>query len=121
MNDNINFWRIWPRNQKWPLFIGLFALILLVGYGMFSLYQGLENILKWNVLSELHEKIISASSFFYDDFKFSASTPVWYIKERYMPSLVEVNHTAYYIYFPVDCLVYLLFLPGFLVLRAFGF
>ena len=97
MNDNINFWRIWPRNQKWPLFIGLFALILLVGYGMFSWYQGLENILKWNVLSELHEKIVSASSFFYDDFKFSASTPVWYIKERYMPSLVEVNHTAYYI------------------------
>jgi hypothetical protein len=97
MNDNINFWRNWPNHQKWPLFFGISLLSLLTGLGSFYWYNGLHNILKWDVLSQLHEKIISGSSFFYDDFRFSASTPVWYVKERYMPSLVEVNQVAYFI------------------------
>lgn len=96
MNENINFWRIWPRNEKWLLFFGFLILIILICGGLFVWKKDLENILHWDVLSELHEKIIATNSFFYDEFKFSASTPVWYIKERYLPSLVQVNSIAFY-------------------------
>ncbi len=97
MNVNINFWRIWSRNDKGPLFFGFCLLLLLVMSGLFFYFKGIENILHWDVLSELHEKIIATNSFFYDEFKFSASSPVWYIKERYMPSLVSINHIAFYV------------------------
>jgi hypothetical protein len=97
MNENIDFWRMWSRNDKWPLFFGLFLLTALVCFGLFFYLKDIENILHWDVLSELHEKIIATNSFFYDEFKFSASTPVWYIKERYIPSLVEINQLAFYI------------------------
>ncbi len=97
MNENLNFWRTWHKNEKLPLFIAFFLITILLLGGVFAYLKGLENIIHWDVLSELHEKIIATNSFFYDEFKFSASTPLWYIKERYMPSLVEVNTLAFYI------------------------
>jgi hypothetical protein len=96
MNENLNFWRTWQKSEKLPLFISFFLLIILLFGGIVAWFQGLENFIHWDVLSELHEKIIATNSFFYDEFKFSASTPLWYIKERYMPSLVEVNIPAFY-------------------------
>ena len=97
MNEHINFWRTWSLNQKWPIYLGLSISTLLIIAGLAAWNLDIQNILHWDVLSELHEKIISANSFFYGDFKFSASSPIWYIKERYIPSLVEVNHFAFYI------------------------
>ncbi|MCP9766649.1 hypothetical protein EGI22_01930 [Lacihabitans sp. LS3-19] len=97
MNNHLSFWRIWHNKEKWPLFFGLFIVIFLITFSLYAWNIGLENIIHWNVLSELHEKIISSNSFYYDEFKFSASTPVWYIKERYMPSLVIVNSLPFYI------------------------
>ena len=96
MNENLNFWRTWHKNEKQPLFIAFFLLLVLLIGGVFAWFKGIENIIHWDVLSELHEKIIATNSFFYDEFKFSASSPIWYIKERYMPSLVEVNTLTFY-------------------------
>lgn len=97
MNEHLNFWRIWPKKEKYPLFIILGLAIASLVYCLIAYTVGLENILHWNIASELHEKIISTQSFFYDDFKFSASSPVWYIKERYLPSLVEINSLAFFL------------------------
>jgi hypothetical protein len=95
MNENLNFWRIWTKNEKLPLFIGLFVLglttILLV-YGWLS---GLHNVIHWNVISEIKEKIINSNIFNDGTYSFSGSSPVWYIKERYLPSLISVNTLAY--------------------------
>lgn len=97
MNEYVKFWRAWDLKDKVPLFILTFIALIPAVYAGFSWFNGLENILEWNTVSEIHQKVITETIFGDHKFSFSASTPLWYIKEHYLPSLVEVNRNAFYI------------------------
>jgi hypothetical protein len=97
MNEYIKFWRAWDLKDKAPLFATAFIALLLAAYAGFAWFNGLENILEWNTVSEMHQKVINETIFGDHKLSFSASTPLWYIKEHYLPSLVEVNRNAYYL------------------------
>jgi hypothetical protein len=121
MNNHLNFWRIWDNKEKWPLYFGLFVVLFLLSTSIVAWKIGLENIIHWDVLSEMHEKIISSNAFYYDDFKFSASTPIWYIKERYMPSLVMVQSFPFLILLGGSLVGLSFMLIGFARFKGLGF
>lgn len=87
MNENINFWRVWSRNEKITAIIisGIIGLSLLVLSYIFISGQNLT--VKWSTQTELHEKLESIPSYFYGDMVFSSTQPVWYVKEKYLPAI----------------------------------
>ena len=97
MNEYLNFWRTWSKNEKTPFIIGISILIILLLYLLYSNFLGLENVLHWDVISEMNEKIISSNFSSDGNLMFSSSSPIWYIKEHYLPSLVKINTPAYYV------------------------
>ena len=44
MNEHLNFWRIWPKKEKYPLFIILGLAIASLVYCLIAYTVGLENI-----------------------------------------------------------------------------
>jgi hypothetical protein len=97
MNEYLNFWRLWSFKDKLLLLVVLVVLVLLMLYGGFSWWQGLENVLHWDVVSQLNEKTMATPAVSSEGFVLSTSSPVWYIKERYLPSLMEVNGLSYHV------------------------
>jgi hypothetical protein len=97
MNEYLNFWRTWVNKEKIPFLISISILFVLLLYLLYSYYLGLENVLHWDVLSEMKEKVISSNFSTDGNLMFSSSSPIWYIKEHYIPSLVKINAIAYYV------------------------
>lgn len=97
MNEYLNFWRTWANKEKILFFVSISILFVLLLYLLYSNYLGLENVLHWDVLSEMNEKVISSNFSTDGNLVFSSSSPIWYIKEHYIPSLVKINTLSYYV------------------------
>jgi tetratricopeptide (TPR) repeat protein len=95
MNKDFIFWRDWSVKEKSPLFLSFLGLLLLLFYGVYAWLEGLENIITWDVITELKEKTIQTPSLYFDQFSFSSTSPLWYVTETYAPSLLKINVTAY--------------------------
>jgi hypothetical protein len=97
MNEPINFWRTWPLKERITLFFSSFLLFILVLTLGYSYFLGLDNILHWNVVSEINEKLITSNFSTDGKLLFSSTSPIWYIKEHFSPSSITLNHWAYYV------------------------
>jgi hypothetical protein len=97
MNKDFIFWRDWSAKEKAPLFLSFVSVILLLAYAVFSWLKGLENVISWDIITELKEKTIQTPALYFEQFSFSATSPLWYVTETYAPSLMKVNTTAYLI------------------------
>lgn len=97
MNKDLIFWKDWSVKEKAPLLLGGIGVILLLIYSVLSWLKGVENIVSWDVVTELKEKTIQTPALYFDKFSFSATSPLWYVVETYAPSLTKVNTTAYFI------------------------
>lgn len=95
MNNSLVFCGEWPLRHKILLGLACFIVVFLMVFSAIAWYTGLENVIQWDVVSELHQKIISTAVFNDGTFGFSASSPVYYIKERYLPGQIRVNHLAF--------------------------
>ncbi len=95
MNEKIIFWRTWYKADQIILKSILIFLSILILYTLVSWGFGFENVVHWNTISELKEKIITTNIFSESTFSFSTSSPLWYVKERYAPSLITINSLAY--------------------------
>lgn len=121
MNEHLNFWRNWTFSEKTPLFAAISILILLSMMLCFAWFKGLGNIVTWDTVSELKEKIIQTSPLFLDQFSFTASTPLWYVSESYLPSLAKTNVYTFYTFLAVLLLGLSFILAALSRLRGFWF
>lgn len=121
MNENINFWRVWENKEKLPLFFAFSVLLLAIGATVYVYFFGQEMVFGWNTVSELNEKIVSLPTYFFGDFGFSSSTPVWYIKERYLPAIAQIPVWVYYLLFAQILTGLSFLLTGFARLRGAWF
>lgn len=69
--------------------------ILLSAFTFWGWFRGTENVISWDVITELKEKAIQTPALYFDQFSFSATTPLWYVTESYAPSPLKINGTAY--------------------------
>lgn len=99
MNDGMDFWRIWSTKDKIVTLSASLFLITIMGSAVFFWQNGSANIISWDTISELHEKTIAAAPYFLGDYSFSATSPLWYVTEKYAPSIAQVNTVAYHAFF----------------------
>lgn len=88
------FWRNWPKNERFSFVFILTILlssILLLGFYWF---KGLENVIHWDILSELDEIPAALDTFSDGRLKFTINGNAYIVKERFLASAMEVNILA---------------------------
>jgi hypothetical protein len=97
MNEHLNFWRTWDTNEKGFLSILASIFIITALAAIWAYSRDLETIIKWDIYTELREKIVENPPFYFENLQFSSSTPVWYVVERFLPSLAKVPTWVFYL------------------------
>lgn len=97
MNENLYPWRNWSNKEKLSLYAGFGLVFGLIVFTLLGWNKGLDNVMSWDIISELKEKVIQTPPLFFDTYSFSASSPLWYVVESFSPSLIKVNIWAYYL------------------------
>ncbi|MGL4632184.1 MAG: hypothetical protein ACRCVT_13355 [Leadbetterella sp.] len=121
MNEYLAFWRIWGLKEKSILFLIFAIIVLLSGLTVYGWNQGLSAIIDWDIYTELREKIFENPPYYLDKFSFSSSSPVWYVSERYIPSLVTIPIQPYYIALFISILGLIFILIGTSKLKGIPF
>lgn len=97
--NKIAFWQNWTKSDRILFFvmgiIALFSIILTCFYW----YNGLENIIRWDVISELEEIPVEIDKFSQGNLDFTVNANSYIINERYSASPINVNPTTANIYF----------------------
>ncbi|GAB2608924.1 hypothetical protein GCM10027035_01500 [Emticicia sediminis] len=92
------FWRNWPKNEQFSfvfILTILFTSILLLSFYWF---KGLENVIHWDILSELDEIPAALDTFSDGQLKFTINGNAYIVKERYLASLMDINFWANHIF-----------------------
>lgn len=88
------FWRNWPKNEQFSfvfILTILFTSILLLSFYWF---KGLENVIHWDILSELDEIPAALDTFSDGTLKFTINGNAYIVKERYLASVMDINFWA---------------------------
>lgn len=92
------FWRNWPKNEQFSFVFILTILlssILLLGFYWF---KGLENVIHWDILSELDEIPAALDTFSDGTLKFTINGNAYIVKERYLASMMDINFWANHVF-----------------------
>jgi hypothetical protein len=80
------------------VFISLFLLIItFLGY-IFSWYSGVNQVISWQILSELGDKMAIVDSFTLGNQAFEIPAKVYFVTEQYVASNMSINQPASYIW-----------------------
>lgn len=85
------FWQNWPKNERFSfvfILTILFTSILLLSFYWF---KGLENVIHWDILSELDEIPAVLDTFSDGQLKFTINGNAYIVKERYLASMMDIN------------------------------
>lgn len=86
------FWSSWPRAYQRLFFVGLFGIFAgFIGWGFF-VYQGVDSILHWDVLSELGEMPFGLDQFEANGSKFQVQATAYALTEQFVASPMSVTH-----------------------------
>jgi hypothetical protein len=115
------FWQNWSKTEKLICFciltILLFSIVLL---GLYS-YRGLDNVIHWDILSELDEIPTLTNSFSDGQLKYAVNGNAYLVKERFWASMMQINTTATYIFLGLLIIGLNLLLTAFSALPRYWF
>jgi hypothetical protein len=96
--QKIFFWQNWLKTERFSfisfLTILIFSILLLGLYW----FRGLENVIHWDILSELDEIPTVLDTFSDGKLKFTINGNAYIVKERFLASTMEVNLIANYFF-----------------------
>ena len=121
MKEDWIFWGNWSKKEKILFFAFFLCLIGLIAYTFFLKSKGLENVVHWDVVSVLREKLVQTPALYWDKFSFSSTAPLWYVNEYYSPSTIQLSPVLSYIYLAALLLGTSLILNGLSRLRGVWF
>lgn len=115
------FWQNWSKTEKLICFCILTILLLsTVLLGLYW-YRGLDNIIHWDILSELDEIPTLTNSFSDGQLKYTVNGNAYLVKERFWASMMQINITATYIFLGFFIIGLNLLLAAFSVLPRYWF
>ncbi len=90
------FWQNWLKTERFSFLS--FLTILLFSIALLGIYwfRGLENVLHWDILSELDEIPTVLDTFSDGKLKFTVNGNAYIVKERFLASAMSVNMFANY-------------------------
>nr|MCU0325952.1 hypothetical protein [Spirosomataceae bacterium] len=119
--NRIAFWQNWTKSDRILFYglgiIALFSIILTCFYW----YNGLENVINWDVISELEEIPLEIDKFSQGSLDFTVNANTYLINERYSASPININPTTANIYFAFVIIGLLILLSVFSELKKWWF
>ncbi|WP_435352490.1 tetratricopeptide repeat protein [Emticicia sp. SJ17W-69] len=92
------FWQNWLKTERFNfLFFLTFLIISIIILGIYWV-RGLENVLHWDILSELDEIPTVLDTFSDGKLKFTVNGNAYIIKERFLASGMSINVLANYMF-----------------------
>ena len=88
------FWQNWPKNEHFSFVFILTILFTSILILSFYWFKGLENVIHWDILSELDEIPAALDTFSDGTLKFTINGNAYIVKERYLASMMEINFWA---------------------------
>ncbi len=85
------FWRNWPKNEQISFIFILTILFTSILFLSFYWFKGLENVIHWDILSELDEIPAALDTFSDGTLKFTINGNAYIVKERYLASVMDIN------------------------------
>jgi Flp pilus assembly protein TadD len=91
--SSLLFWKEWSRSYRLLYLFGLGLTILAFSLFIFAWSRGLQNVIDWNVLSELIDLPITLDSFSDGLINYSVSGKAYVISEQFLASPMQVHPT----------------------------
>lgn len=92
------FWQNWSKTEKIICLCILTVLMLSIALLGVYWYRGLENVLHWDVLSELDEIPTIADSVSDGQLKYTINGNAYLVKERFLSSTMQTNIVPTYVF-----------------------
>ncbi|MFN8352983.1 MAG: hypothetical protein U0Y10_00930 [Spirosomataceae bacterium] len=91
------FWNTWPKRQGLLYLLSLIGLLLcLINFGI-AWFNGLENVLHWDVLSELGELPLPIDQLPAPD-SLSVVAKAYFVTEQFLASTMTINYTSQWLF-----------------------
>ena len=91
MFQNLNFWQKWSASSRTLYQIGLFLLTISLMLLGFAYFKGLENVVQWNILSELADASFKLDEFNANGLPFAIPAKAYYVTEQFIASPLHIN------------------------------
>ena len=92
------FWQNWPKNERLSFVFILTILFISILLLSFYWFKGLENVIHWDILSELDEIPAALDTFSDGTLKFTINGNAYIVKERYLASMMDINFWANHVF-----------------------
>lgn len=115
------FWQNWSKTEKLICLCVLTVLLLSIALLGVYWYRGLDNIIHWDVLSELDEIPTVTNSFSDGELKYTINGNAYLVKERFLASSMQTNTLATYMFLGFVAIGLNLLLAAFSALPRYWF
>ena len=92
--QNLFFWQNWPKNERFGFVFVLIVFFISTSTLSFYWFNGLENVVHWDILSELDEIPATTETFSDGTLKFNINGNAYIVKERFLASAMNINFLA---------------------------
>jgi hypothetical protein len=93
------FWNDWSKSEKISFYITIAVVVLASILTCFYWYKGLQNVIGWDVLSELEEIPTILDTFTDGKFNFAINANAYLVSERYLATPLKINTLASTLFF----------------------
>lgn len=115
------FWQNWSKTEKLICLCVLTVLLLSLALLGVYWYRGLDNVIHWDVLSELDEIPTITNSFSDGELKYTMNGNAYLVKERFLASIMQTNTLATYVFLGFFVIGLTLLLAAFSALPRYWF
>lgn len=115
------FWQNWSKTEKLICLCILTVLLLSLALLGVYWYHGLDNVIHWDVLSELDEIPTVTNSFSDGELKYTINGNAYLVKERFLASIMQTNTLATYMFLGLVAIGLNLLLAAFSALPRYWF
>lgn len=98
MQEKIQFWNDWKSLEKNVFYILILLLFSLLALTIIAKWKGNENIMAWDIVAELNEKLAPTDNYEEGNLNFQTSEKVFYVKEKYVPTGVQLKNFSSWVY-----------------------
>ncbi|CCH56923.1 Tetratricopeptide TPR_2 repeat protein [Fibrisoma limi BUZ 3] len=107
---SLNFWKDWSRPYRVLYIVSLSLLLASLLAFLFTWWQGLGNVIRWDVLSELNEVPITLHTFTDGLLDYAVSGKAYAVSEQFVASAMQVRPLIATIFFIGICSAFALIL-----------
>ncbi|MCE7063094.1 hypothetical protein [Dyadobacter sp. CY343] len=115
------FWKVWSVSERRMALAALTVLFLAIAFFVLKCIDPLDNVIRWNVISELSEVSAVVDILQLGSWQYGVSTPTHLVNESLMASVMEVDHLTFRVFWIFAIVGLCLILAGLTTLSRFWY